>query len=50
MAGDQFNIRVSSWYKKNGLTPGTPVSPLTALISPLLGGCPHPTFLKKLLS
>jgi RHS repeat-associated protein len=36
MAGDQFNIRVSSWYKKNGLTPGTPVSPLTALISDLI--------------
>jgi RHS repeat-associated protein len=36
MAGDQFNIRVSSWYKKNGLTPATPISPLTALINALV--------------
>ena len=36
MAGDQFNIRVSSWYKKNGATPGTPNSPLPALINALI--------------
>ena len=27
MAGDKFNIKVSSWYKTSGATPGTPVSP-----------------------
>ena len=32
MAGDKFNYRVTSWYKKNGTSPGTPVSPLTDLI------------------
>ncbi|MDP4264022.1 MAG: colicin E3/pyocin S6 family cytotoxin [Bacteroidota bacterium] len=37
MAGDQFNLRVSSWYKKNGVTPGTPNNPLTDLINALNG-------------
>lgn len=35
MAGDQFNLRVSSWYKKNGTIPGTPNSPLVSLLSAL---------------
>lgn len=33
MAGDKFNIRVSSWYKTDGASPGTPVSPLNDLLS-----------------
>jgi RHS repeat-associated protein len=35
MAGDKFNIRVSSWYKTYGATPGTPVNPLTDLLNAL---------------
>jgi RHS repeat-associated protein len=38
MAGDQFSIRVSSWYRLNGTTPGTPVSPLTDLLTSLISG------------
>ena len=38
MAGDRFNLRATSWYRKNGATPGTPVSPLNDLISALVGG------------
>ncbi len=37
MAGDRFNVRVSSWYKTNGVTPGMPVNPLTALLGALNG-------------
>jgi RHS repeat-associated protein len=37
MAGDKFNLIVNSWYKKNGVTPGTPVSPLTDLVNALAG-------------
>jgi RHS repeat-associated protein len=45
MAGDQFSIRVSSWYRLNGTSPGTPVSPLTDLLASLIsgiGGVPNP--------
>ncbi len=38
MAGDKFNLRVSSWYKLNGVSPGTPQDPITALITALNGG------------
>ena len=38
MAGDKFNIRVSSWYKLNGATPGTPVNPLNDLVAALISG------------
>ena len=38
MAGDQFSIRVSSWYRLNGTTPGTPVNPLTDLLTSLISG------------
>lgn len=38
MAGDKLNIRVSSWYKTNGVVPGTPVSPLNDLLTALAGG------------
>ncbi len=38
MAGDKFNLRVNSWYKTNGATPGTPVSPLAELVTALTGG------------
>jgi RHS repeat-associated protein len=38
MRGDQFNIRVSSWYNNGGNSPGTPVSILSNLISALCGG------------
>lgn len=37
MAGDKFNIRVSSWYKKNGASPNTPTSIATDLIANLIG-------------
>jgi RHS repeat-associated protein len=37
MAGDKFNLRVSSWWN-SGSTPGTPVSPLNDLISALSNG------------
>lgn len=40
MAGDKFNIRVSSWYKANGTSPGTPVSPLTDIVTALSNGVP----------
>jgi RHS repeat-associated protein len=35
MAGDRFNLRVSSWYKTYGASPGTPVNPLTDLLNAL---------------
>jgi RHS repeat-associated protein len=38
MAGDQVNIRVSSWYSTYGVTPASPVSPLTELVNALAGG------------
>jgi RHS repeat-associated protein len=38
MAGDKFNLRVSSWYKANGASPGTPVSPLNDLLAALIAG------------
>jgi len=38
MAGDQFSIKVSSWYKANGTNPGTPANPLTDLLAALIGG------------
>ncbi|WP_305068369.1 RHS repeat domain-containing protein, partial [Longitalea luteola] len=31
MPGDKFNVRVNSWYRLNGVTPGKPVSPLNEL-------------------
>ncbi len=37
MAGDKFNIRANSWYKLNGITPGTPVNPLNDLLAALTG-------------
>ena len=36
MAGDKFNIRVSSWYKKNGATPSSPNSIVTDLVTNLV--------------
>jgi RHS repeat-associated protein len=38
MAGDKFNLRVSSWYKTNNVSPDAPVSPLNDLLSALAGG------------
>jgi RHS repeat-associated protein len=37
MAGDKFNLNVNSWWKGTS-TPGTPVSPLTDLITVLSNG------------
>src|SRR5690606_29336269 len=37
MAGDKFNLRVSSWWKSNN-TPGTPVNPLNSLLNVLYQG------------
>ena len=47
MAGDKFNLRVSSWWNSSN-TPGTPVNPLNDIISALAGsvgglpGTAHP--------
>ena len=38
MAGDKFNIKVSSWYQTNGADPETPNSSLTDLITNLITG------------
>ena len=42
MAGDKFNLRVSSYYKKNGASPQFPVNPLItellALLNPSTAG------------
>ncbi|GGA92035.1 DUF6443 domain-containing protein [Puia dinghuensis] len=38
MAGDQFSIRASSWYRLNGTTPSSPVSPLNDIVSALISG------------
>ncbi|MHA4807472.1 DUF6443 domain-containing protein [Flavitalea flava] len=38
MAGDQVNIRANSWYRQNGISPGTPNSALTSLIAGLATG------------
>jgi RHS repeat-associated protein len=40
MAGDKFNLRVSSWWKSNGVSPGSVASPLNDLISVLSGNLP----------
>jgi len=36
MAGDKFNLRVSSWWS-SGNTPGTPVNPLNDVVAALAG-------------
>ena len=38
MAGDTINIRANSWYRQNGISPGTPNSPLSSLVLGLAGG------------
>jgi RHS repeat-associated protein len=39
MAGDRFNVKVSSWYKTNSVNPAPPTTPiLQDLISGFLGG------------
>jgi RHS repeat-associated protein len=38
MAGDQFSIRASSWYKLNSASPGAPVNPLVDLLPSLISG------------
>jgi RHS repeat-associated protein len=38
MAGDKFNIHVSSWYKTNSVTPDNPVNILNDLITSLTTG------------
>lgn len=38
MAGDKFNIKVSSWYKTNGVSPQAPNSPLADLVTALING------------
>ncbi len=38
MAGDKFNLRVNSWYKKNGVTPGAVSNPLTDIVTALING------------
>ncbi|MBS1665195.1 MAG: hypothetical protein JST68_29385 [Bacteroidetes bacterium] len=38
MAGDQFSVRASSWYRSNGASPGTPANPLSDLVTGLISG------------
>jgi len=38
MAGDKFNVKVSSWYKTNGTTINSPANILTDLLNSLTGG------------
>jgi RHS repeat-associated protein len=38
MAGDGFSIKVSSWYRLNGSTPGAPANPLSDLLASLISG------------
>lgn len=38
MAGDTFNIRVSSWYRQGTVTPDQPADPLTDLLTALVNG------------
>ena len=38
MAGDQFSVRAESWYQLNGTTPGTPLNPLTDVVTALITG------------
>ncbi|MDD2793076.1 MAG: hypothetical protein PHD73_07850 [Sediminibacterium sp.] len=38
MVGDSYHIRANSWYRLNGVSPGTPVNPLTSIIAALAGG------------
>jgi len=38
MAGDQFSIRASSWYRLNGTNPGAPANPLTDVLASLISG------------
>ncbi len=38
MAGDKFNLKVSSWYKTNGTSPAPPQSPLPDLLLALVNG------------
>jgi len=39
MAGDQFSVRVNSWYQLNGATPQQPAnSPLTDIVSAMIAG------------
>ncbi len=35
MAGDKYNLRVNSWYKKNGASPNSPGDPFTDLLNAL---------------
>ncbi len=35
MAGDKYNIRANSWYKKNGASPNSPNDPFTDLLNAL---------------
>jgi len=42
MAGDQFSIRVSSWYQLNGTTPQTPIAnALTDVVNAMIAGIGH---------
>lgn len=38
MSGDRINVKVSSWYRLNGTTPGAAVNPLTDLLPALISG------------
>jgi hypothetical protein len=38
MKGDNFNVRVSSYYTQGTTSAGTPVSPLTDIVNAMIGG------------
>jgi hypothetical protein len=38
IAGDQFSIRATSWYKTSGAIPSSPANPLTDLVTALISG------------
>lgn len=40
MSGDKITVRVNSWYNLNGVTPTTPLSPLTDIVLALSGDIP----------
>ena len=43
MAGDKFNIRVSSWYKKDVMNPGSPNDIAGDLVSSLINSLTGPS-------
>ncbi|HEX6431343.1 MAG TPA: RHS repeat-associated core domain-containing protein, partial [Niastella sp.] len=49
MSGDKVHIRASSWYRQNGVGPGSPQSALTDIVASLAEGLAGPAAGKALL-